>query len=887
MNILKLMYVYISIFFKNLFRHTRRRIKLDLKEYFDKEFNAHASKVSTLDLVAKIFTFCELYSGITMYPYQEQFSKRVIRSVLENDGADITALFARQSGKSEAIATTMGGMMIILPQLANLPMFLDDKRLQMFQDGFTVGIFAPSQRQAQVTYGRMKSRMQSKSAMIVLQDPDFRMEFSTSNGQTVALTNGSFGTAISASEGSQIEGESFKLLIYEECQDISNYKIRKSISPMGSAYNATSVKIGTPTTHTGDFYESIERNKSDYDNGRLPIKNHFEYDYSVVQKYNPKYKSYVEKQKYILGEDSDEFQMSYNLKWILQRGMFIDLDVFEKNNGEPMLDRVMSDQTKSHVVGIDLAGKEDSSVITVVEVDWENPVISEEQYNEETGETESFKCYGTVIKDWLEIQNVNDYNDQYYEIIDYLRNFKVARAVVDSTKESSVAHRMRANVDYEVIPFIFSSKSKSDIYKYLEREIKSGRAKYPNSKEASKTREHKRFLNQLVDLQKEYRGAYLVVSHPEERGARDDYCLSLETEILTKRGFLTHDELNKEDLVASVEDNKVVYTKPTNIILKEYEGDMYRFKSKDINLEVTENHKMIIRDRHTGKEEILLSQDLAKMNNNTRYNNRTIPVAPVQDSKEYDISDDMIRQIAWLITEGWVNQGKNMTHYRYSFAQSKEDRGYESILKFVEKLDMKPYTYQRKDGVTFWTFHAKDNKIFDSILKEGIHRIPREWLNNFSQRQLILLRETLMLGEGTISRKTYHTNSEDLAKDFQELCHKTGIKTSIRKRVSKDGYVMYNCYMMNKDESRIKEVEQYYYKGKVWCVNVNNGFIVTRNSNKIAVTGNCDSWCLAVWGTSEEGDVTKIETKDKNPMYDNSSNSSFYQIRNSITAKRR
>ena len=272
---------------------------------------AYAGRISTTELVNRIYNFCEVYSGRVMYPYQGQFSKSIIRSVLENDGAEITALFSRQSGKTETVAITVGGLMIILPQLANMPMFLDDPRLQMFKDGFWVGIFAPSQRQAQTTYNRMRGRMQCKEAQVVLQDPDFRLEFTTSNGQTVALSNGSFCTAISASDGSNIEGESFKFIICEECQDISNYKIRKSIHPMGAAYNATICKIGTATTFKGDFYEAIERNKKEYESGKLRIRNHFEYNYKVVMKYNPKYAKYVEREKRSLGETSDEFRMSY------------------------------------------------------------------------------------------------------------------------------------------------------------------------------------------------------------------------------------------------------------------------------------------------------------------------------------------------------------------------------------------------------------------------------------------------------------------------------------------------------------------------------------------------------------------------------------------------
>ena len=102
---------------------------------------AHAGRISTTELVDRIYNFCEAYSGRVMYKYQTQFSKRIIRSVLENDGAEITALFARQSGKTETIAITVGGLMIILPQLANMPMFADDPRLNMFKDGFWVGIF--------------------------------------------------------------------------------------------------------------------------------------------------------------------------------------------------------------------------------------------------------------------------------------------------------------------------------------------------------------------------------------------------------------------------------------------------------------------------------------------------------------------------------------------------------------------------------------------------------------------------------------------------------------------------------------------------------------------------------------------------------------------------
>lgn len=493
---------------------------------------AYAGRISTTELVNRIYNFCEVYSGRVMYPYQGQFSKRIIRSVLENDGAEITALFSRQSGKTETVAITVGGLMIILPQLANMPMFLDDPRLQMFKDGFWVGIFAPSQRQAQTTYNRMRGRMQCKEAQVVLQDPDFRLEFTTSNGQTVALSNGSFCTAISASDGSNIEGESFKFIICEECQDISNYKIRKSIHPMGAAYNATICKIGTATTFKGDFYEAIERNKKEYESGKLRIRNHFEYNYKVVMKYNPKYAKYVEREKRSLGETSDEFRMSYNLEWIISRGMFVDLEKLEKECGDEYLGRVYQDHVANHVAGIDVGGgssknknEADSTVITIVEVDWNNPVLMESTVDEETGEDIVYLAYNTYIKDWCEIKPeiAENYEEQYHIIMDYLKNFRISRLVIDATREASLGQRIQANVNFEVILFTFSSKSKSEIYKHLQTEINTGRARFPMDKETVDSEEYKKFSSQLADLQKSYSGSYLVVAHPDERGAHDDY----------------------------------------------------------------------------------------------------------------------------------------------------------------------------------------------------------------------------------------------------------------------------------------------------------------------------------------------------------------------------
>ena len=161
------------------------------------------------------------------------------------------------------------------------------------------------------------------------------------------------------------------------------------------------------------------------------------------------------------------------------------------------------------------------TVVTVGEVDWDNPVLMEESKSEDAN-VEDFVAYEVKVKDWFEISG-NDYNEQYYMIMDYLKNFKISKVCIDATAEGSFADRLKANLPYEVVPVVFSTQSKSTMYKHLDREIKSGRVKFPMSDEVKKSREYKKFTKQFSELQKDYRGQHMVVFHPPTRGSHDDY----------------------------------------------------------------------------------------------------------------------------------------------------------------------------------------------------------------------------------------------------------------------------------------------------------------------------------------------------------------------------
>src|SRR5690349_75023 len=77
-------------------------------------------------LIDKLMIVNDKISGHPLRKYQQPFARRMFESLIINDGATITALFARQTGKSETVANVIATAMIMLPILARVfPDLLD------------------------------------------------------------------------------------------------------------------------------------------------------------------------------------------------------------------------------------------------------------------------------------------------------------------------------------------------------------------------------------------------------------------------------------------------------------------------------------------------------------------------------------------------------------------------------------------------------------------------------------------------------------------------------------------------------------------------------------------------------------------------------------------
>lgn len=505
------------------------------EEFFDyAELNTQKIDTWKLkEIVDGIVKFGEVLANMQLYKYEKVFAERIIWSIILSDGATITGLFARQGGKSSTVAITIIACAVMLPLLAEAlkeaGIKFSNAHFHKFEKGFWCGVYAPDYDRARIIGSKIEDMISTPEAINILSAPEIGMSFPDKLSRYIGnLPRNSVINIKSANRRVSIEGDTWHLVVTDETQELDDYVLKKSISPMLASTNGTTVHIGSAYPKRVYFYEICKLNKKlDIDKTQSK-KTHFEAPYQVVQKYNPYYKKYIEGEMLKLGKDSDEFRMSYELYFPLESGMFVTEDFLYRNMG---IDKYVTnfDNANDHVIGIDVGKKVDSTVVTVLEVDWEHPILIDAT----AGTYRRYKA----IKNWLEIHG-DDYDVQFHLICEFLSNYKWNRLVIDATGVGEHMYdRLRNRFSPKgktVIPFVYTRPDKSAGYQLLYREILSTadsekskpRLVFPNNERARALKKHKKFISQMTTLVKTYEGGYMLVYHESEDG-HDDYGDSL------------------------------------------------------------------------------------------------------------------------------------------------------------------------------------------------------------------------------------------------------------------------------------------------------------------------------------------------------------------------
>jgi hypothetical protein len=440
--------------------------------------------------------------------YQLEVARAAMDSIHKGMGLTFSVEIARQGGKNELSA--------------HLEVLL--LTLYMARGGNLVKCSPTFKPQTVISIERLKQR---------LDDFGFNGIYGLQMGYIVYLGNAK-AIFLSAEGSSSVVGHTADILLeIDESQDVSKEKYTKEFRPMGSATNVTTILYGT-TWDDSTLLEEVKQANLELER-KDGIKRHFRYDWQKVGQYNPDYVKFVQDERQKLGEEHPLFRTQYALLPITHGGRFLSRQQIALVLGEHRR-QSQPEGKRTYIAGVDLAGEHeqemavgetlvnsrgkgrDSTVITIAEVDSTNlsqPVVKV---------VEQYRWTGTP------------HSQLYTEMTYILRNvWNCHRIVVDATGIGQpVASFLRKELGSKVIPFVFTSKSKSDMGFELLSFVNSGRLKLYTQ---DGSQEYQEALFELKRAMARYRPNQTMNFYVDPQEGHDDFLVSLALVVQAAKGF--------------------------------------------------------------------------------------------------------------------------------------------------------------------------------------------------------------------------------------------------------------------------------------------------------------------------------------------------------------
>lgn len=301
-------------------------------------------------------------------------------------------------------------------------------------------------------------------------------------------------------------------------------------------------------------------------------------------------------------------------------------------------------------------------------------------------------------------------------------------------------------------------------------------------------------------------------------------CFTGDTEILTEKGWVRFADYQGENVYQVNDDLSLELTKPRAIIKKDFSGNLIRCQNKNLDILATPGHNMVYSYKNVWHK-----RKLAEMPKSI---SGYIPTAGLLNGKGLPLSDDYIRLLVAVSADGSIGA---YGHIRLSV---KKERKANRIKELLKSCDIQATQTKQSNGYFYFGFYLPGAfKIF-----------PTNWLFETTIKQKkVILNEIVFWDGNRVPNRTmteYSTKEYENALFVQTLCHLSGFNSSIICRKNQFGSWYKITMLWNKNHVSWQNADRFvskkFYQGKVYCVSVPTGKIITRNNKKITIIGNCD-----------------------------------------------
>jgi hypothetical protein len=359
-------------------------------------------------------------------------------------------------------------------------------------------------------------------------------------------------------------------------------------------------------------------------------------------------------------------------------------------------------------------------------------------------------------------------------------------------------------------------------------------------------------------------------------------CYDDETEVLTEQGWKRFIDLTDTDAVATLDRSsgpgRLVYQVPTERFNAPYLGKMFCQTGRFIDLRVTPNHRMYVGTRQARNFRILEARELmegdysrmVRYKRDAEWEGAEVDFFMLPEMKysqrvsngfgqNYSIRekvfaerrlpmDDWLRFLGFWLAEGGTHRRK--TGNRQCSVTITQNSGpiLDEMVEVVRRLGFS-YCLQTYASKTACKLKISSLQLWDYLRQLGGRHtkyIP-QCFKSLSSRQLEILLEWMLKGDGRHDGAQYATVSKRLADDVSELALKTGrAPTCYQERMTyHETPTFINIVSLNErsiDGTLVNEHEDNRswvdYDGGIHCVTVPNGIIYVRRNGKCCWCGN-------------------------------------------------
>jgi hypothetical protein len=348
-------------------------------------------------------------------------------------------------------------------------------------------------------------------------------------------------------------------------------------------------------------------------------------------------------------------------------------------------------------------------------------------------------------------------------------------------------------------------------------------------------------------------------------------CKTKNTRILTPNGYKYYYELKQGDMVGTLncDTNTFEFQPIEQIHIYENEKTVVGIDRKKLQMLCSLDHDVLVKTEN--KKNMYRKVKAKHLKRNTKAG-ISIPISISSNNTEYDIDDNVISLLGWIMTDGCYDEKTNAIRIYQS-----KNKTQNIIRKILQDLNVE---FSEKTNETKRTNSILGTKIKNQLKQHYFYLnssdftkkikdlLPERkdvpsWMHNLSDRQVSVLLHSLMLGDGSFRENKLHKDGyvrkggydslwggkkylEKLAGLF--VSHNIPCSVIKHKRliskIKSNNEEQESWYLQIKKNNKYrvvcKDVIEKEYNDTVWCVTVSNGTIaVLSESGHPYFTGNC------------------------------------------------